>query len=127
MIITIAGVETIPDSQWLWLNRNTMERVKTTVTHALNGAAHIEQAIKLAGVSMQLGTLSGWLSRTEFDHLQLLSEQTLSGFTVSLDGQSYQVVWDHSQGPAVTATDLNDTVGGADTVTGVVLKFLTTE
>lgn len=127
MIITIAGVETMPSSQWLWLNRNSMERVKTTLTLALNGAAHIEQAKKLAGVSMQVGTLAGWLPRAEFALLQSLSEQTLGEFVLTLDGLSYQVVWDHSQGPAVTASDLTDTVGGANTVTGVVLKFLTTE
>lgn len=127
MFITIADQEYRPDSQWLLLNRNNLERVKTTVSMALNGAAHIEQAKKLAGVALQVGTLAGWLSRAEFKQLQTLSTEVLGVFTLTLDGQSYQVVWDHSQGPAVTATDLVETVGGADTVTAVVLKFLTTE
>lgn len=127
MVITIAGVAFAPDSQWLLLNRNNIERVKTSVTMALNGAAHIEQAPKLAGVSLQVGTLQGWLSRTEFSQLQALSADTLDAFSLELDDQEYSVVWDHSQGPAVSGIDLVDAVGGSLVVTAVVLKFLTTE
>lgn len=127
MVITIAGVAFAPDSQWLLLNRNNIERVKTSVTMALNGAAHIEQAPKLAGVSLQVGTLQGWLSRTEFSQLQALSADTLDAFSLELDDQEYSVVWDHSQGPAVSGIDLVDAVGGSLMVTAVVLKFLTTE
>lgn len=127
MVITIAGVAFAPDSQWLLLNRNNIERVKTSVTMALNGAAHIEQAPKLAGVSLQVGTLQGWLSRTEFSQLQALSADTLDAFSLELDDQEYAVVWDHSQGPAVSGIDLVDAVGGSLMVTAVVLKFLTTE
>lgn len=127
MVITIAGVAFAPDSQWLLLNRNNIERVKTSVTMALNGAAHIEQAPKLAGVSLQVGTLQGWLSRTEFSQLQALSADTLDAFLLELDDQEYSVVWDHSQGPAVSGIDLVDAVGGSLVVTAVVLKFLTTE
>lgn len=127
MVITIAGVAFAPDCQWLLLNRNNIERVKTSVTMALNGAAHIEQAPKLAGVSLQVGTLQGWLSRTEFSQLQALSADTLDAFSLELDDQEYSVVWDHSQGPAVSGIDLVDAVGGSLMVTAVVLKFLTTE
>lgn len=127
MIITISGVDYTPDSQWLLLNRNALERVKTTVSMALNGAAHIEQAKKLAGVQLQVGTLGAWLTRAEFQQLQTLSVDVLTEFTLAIDGQIYTVVWDHSQGPAVTGVDLTDAVGGSDTVTSVVLKFLTTE
>lgn len=127
MIITIAGVDYTPDSQWLLLNRNALERVKTTVSMALNGAAHIEQAKKLAGVALQVGTLGAWLARTEFEQLQTLSVDVLTEFTLAIDGQNFTVVWDHSQGPAVSGVDLTEAVGGSDTVTSVVLKFLTTE
>lgn len=127
MVITIAGVVYAPDSQWMLLNRNNIERVKTSLTMALNGAVHIEQGKKLAGVSLLVGTLQGWLSRAEFSQLQALSFENCDAFSLELDGQLYSVVWDHSQGPAVSGVDLVDTVGGSLMLTAVVLKFLTTE
>lgn len=118
-------VDTQPLTNLLWLNANEQQRVATQMKRALNGAPHIHQVVIPAGHSIELGTKDGWLSKSEFAALQQHSFTVLTGFDLTHRGTDYQVVWDHSSGPAVTGQDVFDHVDGGEQVTSVKLKFLT--
>lgn len=109
----------------LWLNRDKQKRVATSMIRALNGAPHINQAPIAVGLSIVLGTLDTWITRTEFEQVQQHSFITHTEFTLVIDGQSFQVIWDHSQGAAVTGTDLFKEFGGYNDLTDATFRFLT--
>jgi hypothetical protein len=108
----------------LWLNRNNTPRVAANMKRALNGAPLVQQTAIQAGITMELGTQNGWLSRSEFEQLQTHAATMLTNFTLQYEGTSYNVIWDNTAGAAVGGVDLFDQVGGFDQLTNVVLKFL---
>lgn len=118
-------IDTLQLDNLLWLNGNEQQRVSTTLKRALNGAPHIQQAIIPTGHKMELGTKDGWLSRAHYKTLQQHSFSQLGNFALNHNDQLYQVVWDHSQGAAVTGQDVFDDVAGGDFVTNVKLNFIT--
>ena len=109
----------------LWLNRDKQKRVATSMKRALNGAPHINQAAITAGLSIVLGTSDTWITRTEFEAVQQHSFRTITEFTLVIDSLSFQVIWDHTQGAAVTGTDLFEQFGGNEDLTDATFRFLT--
>ncbi|AQS40192.1 hypothetical protein Sps_05123 [Shewanella psychrophila] len=109
----------------LWLNRDKQKRVATSMTRALNGAPHINQVPIAAGLTIVLGTSDTWITRTEFEEVQQHSFLSFIEFTLVIDGQSFQVIWDHSQGAAVTGTNLFEEFGGHEDLTDATFRFLT--
>jgi hypothetical protein len=109
----------------LWLNRNSTPRVAANMKRALNGAPLVQQTIIPAGIAMELGTKNSWLARSEFEQLQAHAAITLSAFTLSHEGISYNVIWDNTAGSPVMGEDLFDQVDGFEQLTNVILKFIT--
>lgn len=109
----------------LWLNRNSVPKVASSLKRALNGAPLIQQVAITTGHSLVFGTKTGWLVASTFKSLQLHSETTLTPFTLVHNGESMSVIWDHTSGAAVSGEDLFDHVSGDDHVTNVTLKFIT--
>ncbi|PKH62587.1 hypothetical protein CXF83_14945 [Shewanella sp. Choline-02u-19] len=108
----------------MWLNRNTQKKVLANSKRASNGALIINQVIIPSGYSVVLGTKASGLDRADYQLLQQHNANVLTEFTLKLDGEVMQVIWDNT-GNAVSGEDLFDQVGGYDLVTNVVLRFLT--
>lgn len=115
----------IPEHQQLiWLNKNTQKKVFANAKRASNGALIVQQTAIVAGIPVTVGTLDGWMTRVDFEALQAHNESTLSPFTLKINGDVMQVIWDNTGDP-ITGDDLYPVVGGSDTLTNVTLKFLT--
>ncbi|WP_394230195.1 hypothetical protein [Shewanella colwelliana] len=111
--------------QLLWLNRNSKKPVLASTKRGSNGALIVQQTVIPSGHEIILGTKDGGLDRSDFEALQSHNASTLSAFTLQIDGQSLQVIWDNTGEGAVTGDDLFDQVGGYDLVINVTLRFLT--
>ena len=112
-------------SDLLWLNRNAVPRIAANMKRALNGAPHVQQTIIPSGLTMELGTKDGWMSRVEFEQLQAHAASTLSAFKLVHDGTQFDVIWDNTQGSPLAGDDVFDEIGGFEQLTNVTLKFLT--
>ncbi|MGE6647945.1 hypothetical protein ACQKE0_01550 [Shewanella colwelliana] len=111
--------------QLLWLNRNSKKPVLANTKRGSNGALIVQQTIIPSGHQIILGTNDAGLDRSDFEALQTHNASTLNAFTLQIDGQSLQVIWDNTGEGAVTGDDLFEQVGGYDLVTNVMLRFLT--
>ncbi len=112
--------------QLLWLNRNSQKKVLANSKRASNGALFVNQIVIPSGLPILIGTKDSGLDRDDFTALQMHNESTLTEFTLQLsDTESMQVIWDNTNGPAISGDDLFDRVDGDDLITNVVLKFLT--
>jgi hypothetical protein len=115
----------IPQHQQLiWINKNTQKKVFANTKRASNGALIVQQTAIVAGIPVTVGTLDGWMTRLDFEALQAHNESTLTPFTLKINDDTMQVIWDNT-GDAITGDDLYPIVGGSDTLTNVILKFLT--
>lgn len=110
--------------QLVWLNKNTQRKVFANSKRASNGALIIQQTTVVAGLPVIVGTLTGWMTRLDFEALQNHNSTTLGPFTLKINDDELDVIWDNT-GDAVTGDDLFTVVGGCDTLTNVTLKFLT--
>lgn len=115
------------NQQLLWLNKDSLQRVVATATRAGNGALIVEQSVIPAGLPIEIGTKDAGMLRSDFAALQAHNAATLTAFDLVLDSHSWTVIWDNTNGPAVTGEDVFDMVGGYDTLKNVTLKFLTAE
>lgn len=112
--------------QLLWLNRNNQPRVLANQKRASNGALIVQQVKIPSGHSIEVGTLDGWMTREDFKALCTHNENNLGEFTLTLNTtDSFQVIWDNTGGVAISGDDLYTLVNGDETLTNVVLKFLT--
>ncbi|QQX78516.1 hypothetical protein JK628_13085 [Shewanella sp. KX20019] len=110
--------------QLIWLNRNNQKKVLANSKRASNGALIVNQTLIPSGLPIELGTKDSGLDRADFEALQQHNATVLTAFTLKLDNETMQVIWDNS-GDAVSGIDLFDQVNGYDLVTNVVLRFLT--
>lgn len=122
-------IDTITPSnqQLLWLNQNTQQRVVANKKRAGNGALLVEQTVIPIGLPIIIGTKDAGMSRSDFEALQNHNATTLTSFELVLDAKTWTVIWDNTDGVAITGEDLIDEVGGYDTLTNVELKFLTAD
>ncbi|GIU15590.1 hypothetical protein TUM4261_32790 [Shewanella sp. c952] len=112
--------------QLLWLNRNSQKKVLANSKRASNGALFVNQIVIPSGLPILIGTKNSDLDRDDFTALQIHNYRTLTEFTLQLsDTESLQVIWDNTNGSAISGDDLFDRVDGDDLITNVVLKFLT--
>ncbi|WP_351189385.1 hypothetical protein [Shewanella sp. TB4-MNA-CIBAN-0142] len=109
----------------LWLNRNNTQRVAANMKRALNGAPHIQQTVIPAGITLELGSKSSWMQRSEFELLQAHAATTLTEFTINHDGTDINAMWDNTQSNVITADDVNEELGAYPLLTNVVLRFIT--
>ena len=111
--------------QLLWINRNSKKPVLASAKRGSDGALIVQQTIIPSGHEIILGTNDGGLDRSDFEALQAHNASTLTEFTLQIDDQSLQVIWDNTGEGAITGDDMFDQVGGFELVTNVVLRFLT--
>lgn len=119
------GAITPTIQQLVWLNKNNQKKIFANSKRASNGALIVQQTAVVAGLSVIVGTLDGWMTRLDFEALQAHNETTLTAFTLTLNDDVMNVIWDNTGDAAVTGDDLFTVVGGCDTLTNVTLKFLT--
>lgn len=116
----------IPEIQQLvWLNKNSQQKVFANSKRASSGALIVQQTIITAGIPVEVGSLDGWMKKTDFDALRAHNAATLTQFVLKLLPDTLNVIWDNTNGPAVTGDDLFVQAGGHDYLTNVILKFLT--
>ncbi len=124
-MITIIDNITPASQQLLWLNRDNEPAVVASKKPAMNGALHVQQTAITIGKKITLGTLESGLDTADFIDLQVHSASNLESFPLQVEGQTIQVMWDHTEGAAVTGEDVFQTIGGSDTKINVTLRFLT--
>lgn len=111
--------------QLIWTNKNQQKLVFANSRRANNGALILQRTPVVAGIPVTIGTLDGWMDRADFTALQAHSNTVLTPFTVVINSDTLNVVWDHTGDAPVQGEDLFPVVGGCDTLTNVTLKFLT--
>ena len=111
--------------QLLWLNKNDQRTVYANSKRANNGALIVQQTRIVAGIPVQIGTLDGWMTRTDYENLQAHNNDTLTDFTLTINNDVLQVIWDNTSEAPISGEDLFPVVGGCDTLTNVTLRFLT--
>ncbi len=115
------------NQQLLWINRNNQSPVVATVTRAGDGTPMVEQSIIPAGKPIILGTKTSGMRRADYEALQTHNAATLTAFELEYGAHTWQVIWDNTNGDAITGDDVFDEVDGHPTLTNVQLKFLTAE
>lgn len=111
--------------QLVWLNVNAQQKILASSKRASNGALMVQQVKIPSGHPIELGTLDGWMTRADFEALRTHNETTLTEFTLTLNTKTFQVIWDNTGGVAIAGEDLYTQSDGGETLTNVVLKFLT--
>ena len=111
--------------QLVWLNKNSQKKIAANSKRASNGALIVQQTQLVAGLPVIVGTLDGWMTRVDFEALQVHNHTTLTAFTIKVNDDELDVIWDNTGDAPITGDDLFTVVGGSDTLTNVTLKFLT--
>lgn len=111
--------------QLIWTNKNTQKKVFANFKRASNGAPIIQQTPIVAGIPVTVSTLDGWMTRADYEALQVHNDTTLTPFDLVINDDTLSVVWDNTGDAAITGDDLFPVAGGCDTLTNVTLKFLT--
>lgn len=111
--------------QLLWLNQNSQSPVVATIERAGDGTPIVEQSVIPSGLPIILGTKNSGITRADFEALQAHNASTLTPFELEYEGNTWQVIWDNSNGDAITGDDQFDQIGGYYMLTNVQLKFLT--
>ena len=115
----------VPEVQQLvWLNKNNQKRVLASTKRASNGALIVQQVLIPSGMPIEIGTLDGWMTRADFDALCDHNATVLTEFTLTLGDDVMQVIWDNTN-VAIAGDDLYTQSNGSDTLTNVIMKFLT--
>lgn len=122
-------IDTItPDiPQALWLNKDSIQRVIAVKERAGNGSLTVESFVIPGGLPIVIGTKEGVMPRADFEALQQHNATNLGSFQITLFSKSWTVIWDNTEGPAVTGVDVFDEVDGYQYLEQVTLKFLTAE
>lgn len=110
--------------QLVWLNKNNQRTVVANSRRASNGALMVQQSVIVAGLSVIVGTLDGWMARSDYEALVAHNATTLTPFVITINDDVMNVIWDNT-GDAITGDDLFTRVGGDATLTNVTLRFLT--
>ena len=118
-------IDTMQVDHLVWTNKNSIQRVYSNMKRSSNGAAIIQQTPVQSGFPGVLETLDSWMTRAVYNGLVDHNTITIDPFDITVDGTTMSVVWDNTSGPAIEGEDLWPVAGGCDTLTNVVLKFLT--
>lgn len=111
--------------QLVWTNRNEQQKVFANTKRGSDGSFIINQTKVTSGIPVTIGTLDGWMERDDFTALQAHNEVTLDPFTITMGDDVMQVVWDNTDGVAITGQDLYPDSNGHTLLTNVLMKFLT--
>lgn len=116
----------IPEIQQLvWVNKNSQQKVFANSKRSSSGALIVQQTIVAAGIPVEVSSLDGWMKKADFDALRTHNANTLTPFVLKLNSDTLNVIWDNTNGPAITGDDLFTQIGGHAYLTNVTLKFLT--
>ncbi|WP_462171086.1 hypothetical protein [Pseudoalteromonas xiamenensis] len=89
--------------QFVWIDEFDYSLVTEQTERALNGAPHIEKAIAPSGRPITLQ--SAMEPKAVFTALFSHAQTTLTQFAITVRGNEYTVIWDHTQKP-VTGTPI---------------------
>ncbi len=113
--------------QLIWFDRDEQVHVVAESRRASDGALHIEQTLIDVGLPVTIGTHDGWMKRSDFNLLVAHNKANLddTGFMLTLGVDSMRVMWDNSDGAAISGRNLRMSSKGSDLLTNVVMKFIT--
>ncbi|AUR86178.1 hypothetical protein NVP1083O_32 [Vibrio phage 1.083.O._10N.286.52.B9] len=110
--------------QLVWLNKSKIKRVFASTKRASNGALIVQQVLIPSGLPIEIGTLDGWMTKADFESLVNHNMTKLTEFTITMGDLTFEVIWDNTS-VAIVGDDLYAESNGCDTLTNVVMKFLT--
>jgi hypothetical protein len=106
MAITIGAV-TLP-SDLRWADEFDTSQIAQNTQRSLSGALVISESVKTEGRSIKLtGDDEGaWISRSVLLQLRALAEQNNTNHVLDLNGTSFNVRFDRSNGSGITAKQI---------------------
>jgi hypothetical protein len=106
MEITLASVSLPSSLQWIDQYSNTP--VTQTLKHTLSGNAVYYSSPNINGTPITLagGTDYGWMKKSVLDQVLAMSKEVGTAFTLTMGSDTFSVVFDHTQGNALTAKPL---------------------
>jgi hypothetical protein len=105
-MITLGGIELNPSLQWV--NRFETFSIAQTVRLTRGGGAKIYQQRLFVGrpVSLVADEETGWFTNEMREEVLALAEEMDQTFLFSFFGEEYQVVFNHTDPPAVSFTKI---------------------
>lgn len=104
----------LPDDL-IWTDEHGYSPVRQSVTPTIGGALWIDVSVLSAGqpITLQAGRDDegypyALMTRAQFAQLRVWADQPGQVFTLTYNGNSYDVIWRHEAPPALDATDLID-------------------
>ncbi|MBS0354017.1 MAG: hypothetical protein JSR83_08975 [Proteobacteria bacterium] len=84
--------------------------IRQSQSFTLGGALWVDESIALVGepITLAAGDDYGFMTRGEFSQLRALASQSEKTWTLTYRGIAYDVIWRHSDAPALSARDLID-------------------
>lgn len=110
-----------------WVDEMAWSPVRQTVVRRLDGGTVVFSGANLGGRPITLeADESYWLTRDDVDALQLLAAIASSSLTLSIRGQTHQVMFRHQDDPAIDLSPMvdYDTPDGTDSFIGKI-KLMT--
>lgn len=91
----------------VWLNEYEFSEIEQVAERSVTGGLLIQEGQKLFGRPINLG--SAWLTRSTVDTLKTREAQASTPLELTLpDGRVFWVIFNRTNGPAVTAKAVND-------------------
>jgi hypothetical protein len=92
----------------IWSDEHSAQAVAQAARRTLDGSLLVFYAGLAKGRSITLESRddSGWLSKTQVDALRLLADSPGGVYTLTLRGNTYQVMFRHHEPPAFEASPL---------------------
>lgn len=91
-----------------WEDEFTYESARQSHRRLLGGTLVMFNRPLIQGRPITLVAVEdqGWLTKSQIETLLAMAAQPGAVYTLEIEGQFFQVVFDHSEGPAVSATPL---------------------
>lgn len=99
--LNLGGVELNPSM--LWLDRHDSQNVAQSTVRTLGGGLVVfSQSLSLGeDITLQANQDSGWLTKSQVDSLITLARTAGAVYTLTVDGDAYDVIFKHDDPPAV--------------------------
>lgn len=111
MAITLSdGVDTYPlHADAYWSDRHSWHPVEQAVQRTITGALVVSSAARIGGRPITLQSIdeqSAWVQRTVVDALRNWAAVPQKQLTLTLNDQTYTVIFRHHEPPAFDATEI---------------------
>ena len=111
MAIELGGVTLSP--HMIWQDENTYSKVDQSALRTLGGNIQIYSQQLNKGIPITLVAVEdqGWLTKTQVEAVQALSDAAGASYSLTLGSESFTVVFRHHDPPAFAANALIPRVG----------------